>query len=73
MHIEKSKGIECFVNADFSGSFKKENPMNPCDCLSQTGYVVKYAGCPIVWSSKLQTTSALSTTEAKYMALSTAV
>jgi len=33
---------------------------------------VKYAGCPIVWSSKLQTTIALSTTEAEYMALSTA-
>jgi len=29
LHIDKSKGIECFVDADFAGSFKKENPTNP--------------------------------------------
>ena len=29
-----------------------------------------YAGCPITWSSKLQTEIALSTTEAEYIALS---
>ena len=32
-----------------------------------------YAGCPIMWSSKLQTEIALSTTEAEYIALSQAV
>ena len=34
---------------------------------------VKYANCPIVWASKLQSTLALSTTEAEYIALSTAM
>ena len=29
-----------------------------------------YAGCPIIWSSKLQTQVALSTTEAEYISLS---
>ena len=29
-----------------------------------------YCGCPLVWSSKLQTEIALSTTEAEYIALS---
>jgi len=72
MHVDQSKGIECFVDADFAGSFNKEKPTNPRDCLSRTGYVVKFAGCPIVWSSKLQTMIALSTTEAEYMALSKA-
>ena len=72
MHVDKSKGIECFVDADFAGGFRKEEPTNPRDCLSRTGYVIKFAGCPIVWSSKLQTTIALSTTEAEYMALSMA-
>jgi len=72
MQIDESKGIECFVDADFAGGFRKENTKNPRDCLSRTGYVIKYAGCPIVWSSKLQSTIALSTTEAEYMALSTA-
>ena len=32
-----------------------------------------YANCPIIWQSKLQTTIALSTTEAKYVALSSAM
>jgi hypothetical protein len=72
MQVDKTKGIECFVDADFAGGFQKGNAKNPRDCLSRTGYVIKYGGCPIVWSSKLQSTIALSTTEAEYMALSTA-
>ena len=32
-----------------------------------------YAGCPIIWVSKLQTEIALSTTEAEYIALSQAM
>ena len=32
-----------------------------------------YAGCPIVWASKMQTLIALSTTEAEYIALSSAL
>ncbi len=42
------------------------------ECLSQTGYVIKYAGCQIVWCLKLQTTISLSTIEAEYIALSMA-
>jgi len=72
MHVDKTKGIECFVDADFAGGYQKDNTTNPRDCLSRTGYIIKYAGCPIVWSSKLQTTITLSTTEAEYMALSIA-
>ena len=41
--------------------------------MSQTGYVVKYVGCLLIWVSKLQSTIALLTTEAKYMALSAAM
>jgi Reverse transcriptase (RNA-dependent DNA polymerase) len=72
MTFDEKKGIECFVDADFAGGFQKDNTKNPRDCLSRTGSVIKYAGCPIVWSSKLQSTIALSTTEAEYMALSIA-
>ena len=38
--------------------------------MSCTGYMIRYAGCSIVWCSKLQTEVALSTTEAKYIVLS---
>ena len=38
--------------------------------MSRTGYVILYANCQIIWSSKLQTEIALSTTESEYIALS---
>jgi hypothetical protein len=37
---------------------------------SRTGYVITSASCLVLWSSKLQTEIALSTTEAEYIALS---
>lgn len=37
---------------------------------SRTGYVITFAGCPVVWQSKLQTETALSTMEAEIVALS---
>ena len=65
-----SRGIECFVDADFAGSWNAIDAENPANVLSRTGYVIMYAGCPLVWMSKLQTEIALSTTEAEYIALS---
>jgi hypothetical protein len=34
------------------------------------GYIITYDGCPMHWTSKMQTEIALSTTEAEYIALS---
>ena len=73
LSVNKDMGIECFVDADFAGGATKGNTTNPRDYLSCTGYVLKYAGCPTVWASKLQTLIALLTTEAEYLALSTAM
>ena len=64
--------LECYVDADFAGSYIYDDNQNPSSVKSRTGYLVKYAGCPISWKSKLQTEIALSTTEAEYIALSTA-
>ena len=41
--------------------------------LSRTGFVIRYTGCPVIWSSKLQTEIALSTAEAEYIAMSQAL
>ena len=41
--------------------------------MSRTGYAIYYAVCPVLWSSKLQIEIALSTTEAEYIALSSAM
>ena len=37
---------------------------------SRTGYIITLGGCPAFWKSKLQSSIALSTTEAEYVALS---
>jgi hypothetical protein len=36
-------------------------------------WLCSYGGCPIIWASQLQSEIALSTTEAEYLALSTAL
>eukprot|EP00957_Ditylum_brightwellii_P053401 4046989-Ditylum_brightwellii.AAC.1 len=41
--------------------------------MSRTGYIIFYDECPVFLSSKLQTEIALSTAEAEYTALSTAM
>ena len=68
-----SKGLECFVDADFAGGWKDGDHSAPESVLSRTGYVIMYAGCPITWGSRMQTDIALSTTESEYIALSTAL
>ena len=67
---ENFQELECYVDADFAGAYCKEDNDDPISVKSRTGYVIKYAGCPIAWASKLQTEIALSTTEAEYIALS---
>ena len=39
-------------------------------CKSRTGWVVLGNGCPVSWSSHKQECNAISTTEAKYVAMS---
>ena len=69
----KSKGIECYADADFAGSWNAEDAADANNVLSRSGYVILYAGCPVLWASKLQTEIALSTAEAEYIALSQAL
>ena len=67
-----TRGLECYVDADFAGGWKDGNHDSPESVFSRTGFVIMYAGCPITWGSKLQTEIALSTTESEYIALSSA-
>ena len=65
------KGFECYCNAAFSGNWNQELASHdPITSKSWSGWVIFYAGCPIVWASKLHSQVALSTTEAEYIALS---
>ena len=71
--VDKTKGLEVYVDADFGGNWANADANNVDSVLSRTGFVICYANCPIVWCSKLQTEIALSTAEAEYIALSHAL
>ena len=64
------KQLNCYVDADFAGAYTAEISNDPTICRSRTGFVILYASCPVLWTSKLQTEIALSTVEAEYIALS---
>jgi hypothetical protein len=70
---DPTRGLECFVDADWAGSWQHRSSADPLSAHSRTGYVIMYAGCPIIWASKMQSLVALSTTEAEYIALSSSL
>ena len=70
---DPSKGLECYVDADFAGGWTLEDPDDADNVLSRMGYVICYAGCPVYWVSRLCTEISLSTAESEYMALSSAL
>ncbi|KAH9688516.1 hypothetical protein KPL70_015148 [Citrus sinensis] len=59
------KGVIGYVDSDYAGDLDKRQ--------STTGYVFTFAGGPISWKSTLQSTVALSTTKAEYMAITEAI
>lgn len=62
-----------YVDAGFVGDWNQETAKDSAmTAKSRTGYVIMYAGCPLIWASRVQTEVALSTTEAEYIALSEA-
>ena len=65
--------LDCYVDADFAGLFGVEEPLDPICSKSRTGYVILLGQCPVVWVSKLQHETALSTAESEYIALSSAM
>ena len=74
MKPDPKKSFECWVDSDFAGNwFQPHAAHDPMTSKSRSGWIITYAGCPITWASKLQTLTALSTTEAEYIALSTAL
>ena len=65
--------MDCFVDADFAGLWGNEDLNDPIVSKSRTGYIITLSGCPLLWSSKLQTETALSTMMSEYIALSQAM
>lgn len=65
-----TKAIDCYVDADFAGTWTPDTSTHPTSVRSCTGYVITFANYPILWSSKLQSEVTLSTTEVEYISLS---
>jgi hypothetical protein len=61
--------IDAYPDADFAGLYGYEDNNDSVCVCSRTGYVITVSGCPIYWSSKLQTEMATSTMEAEIIAL----
>ena len=62
------KGFKCYCDTDFAGNLNKQfAATDPSTAKSCIGWIVFYAGCPIIWASKLQ---ALLTMEAEYISMS---
>jgi hypothetical protein len=60
--VSKDDPLAAHCDADWAN--------DPADQLSISGYVWSFAGGPISWASKKQTTHALASTDAEYMAIS---
>ena len=67
----RNKSFEFYANTDFYGKWHCPNVGDdPSTTNSRTGYAILYAGCTIIWRSKLLTHIALSMTEEEYIDLS---
>ena len=69
LNPSKELRIDNYPDADFAGMYGHEKPTDPSCVKSRTGYTITFANCPVIWQSKLQTETALSTMEAEIVAL----
>jgi hypothetical protein len=61
--------IDSYPDADFAGLYGYAKITDSACVKSRTGFIITVSECPMVWVSKLQTETALSTMEAEIIAL----
>jgi len=61
--------IDAYPDADFAGMYGYEKPTDPACAKICTGFVIVFSGVPVMWKSKLQTKTSLSTMDAEIIAL----
>ena len=49
------KGIECYIDVEFSSGWYQSYDDNAENAMPHRGYVITYVGCPVLWCIKLQT------------------
>jgi hypothetical protein len=66
----KKDSFDCWVDTSHASEWSsKRAENNPNTARSWMGYTICYAGCPMLWASKMQTEIVLSSTKAEYIAL----
>jgi len=65
--------LNCYMGANFAGLWKVEKEDYSVCVELRKGYVLVLGGCPLTCTSRSQSEIALSTREAEYIALSTAI
>ena len=65
--------LDLYVDADFCGLQSVEDPRNPVSAACRMGMIVMLSGCPTFWKTGLLKHICLSTLEAEYSSLSTAL
>ena len=61
--------VDAYPDVNFSGMCGHERHDDPGCAKSRTGFIITFYDCPVFWISKLQTETALSTTEEKIISL----
>ena len=69
LNPSKELRVDCYADADFAGLYGYESATDPTCVRSRTGFVITVANCPVLWVSRLQESTALSTMEAEVTAL----
>ena len=69
----KQLTIDCFVDADFARQWNVEDQEDPQCVKLHTRYILMVGNCQVHWVSQLQSEVAISTMEAEYIALTTAM
>ena len=66
--------FDCRVDTDFAGNWRQQDAhIDPMTSKSLSGWMVCFAGASITWASIMQTITAMSTTKAEYITLSTSL
>jgi len=69
-----NKSFNCYIETNFCGLWNPDTAIyDPMTSKSRSGFIIMYAGCPVMSSSNLQTETALSTTKAQYILASKAL
>jgi hypothetical protein len=61
--------VDDYPEADFAGLYRYKVVTDPANVKSRMGFLITVSDYPVVWASKLQTETALSTMEAEIIAL----